>query len=629
LQRLGRYFKIIPIGYFIPFKTFIFCWLSLLLSPAMAQVRFTAQVSSKEIGKSDYVEIQFVIENAKEIGNMQPPDFPDFTILQGPNQSTGMSIVNGTMSQYKGISYVLQPKKTGVFTIKPASATVDGQVMHTSPFQITVRNQAAPGNSNTPGFSPLPDPSWPSAQPPVDMDELLRPGEIVADKIRKNFFIKVEVSKSYCYLGEPIVATYKLYTRLRSDSRVTKHPSLNGFSVYDMVNPAEDRVSVEKVNGKNFSVHVIRKTQLIPLQSGDITLDPMELDNNIYFVKADAGSAKGSEPGLGGLLDRLFEPELSGTPFTQHVVLESKPVTIHVKPLPEAGKPADFNGAVGKYSILSSIDSKEVDTGDAAILSVMVKGTGNLPVITAPVINWPADMESYDMNSKENIDNANAPLGGSKTFAYSFIAAKPGKYTLAPVQLSYFDPAAKIYKTIQSDPVQIRVNQARKKKNTAVARAQTMNTDWTKYGLWSGAFLLILLATIFIFRLSKKDARLKAEKAKELAAFEKIKEAEIITDPLLEARALRASGDYGKFYGSVNRAVWKGVSDKLQLPASELNKLNIATGLRAKGWSDEEIIQLKNVLNECEMKLYTPAHSADDVERVLGEAESITSRLNA
>src|SRR5207342_1264390 len=129
---------------------------------------------------------------------------------------------------------------------------------------------------------------------PVDMDDVVRPGENVSDKIRKNFFIKVEVSKTDCYLGEPIVATYKLYARLRSDSRVTRHPSLNGFSVYDMIDPTDDRVSVEKVNGKNFSVHIIRKSQLIPLQAGDVTLDPVELDNNIYFGRADAGSSKSS-----------------------------------------------------------------------------------------------------------------------------------------------------------------------------------------------------------------------------------------------------------------------------------------------------------------------------------------------
>ena len=82
------------------------------------------------------------------------------------------------------------------------------------------------------------------------------------------------------------------------------------------------------------------------------------------------------------------------------------------------------------------------------------------------------------------------------------------------------------------------------------------------------------------------------------------------------------AGDFGKFYASVNRAIWKSVSDKLQLPASELNKLNIASGLRSNGWSDEEIIQLKNVLNECEMKLYTPEYSTSDMQRVLSAAEA-------
>ena len=106
------------------------------MQPSMAQVHFTVQASTKDMGKTDYVEVQFVIENAKKIQNLEPPDFPDFTIVQGPNQSTGMSIVNGAMSEYKGISYVLQPKKTGTLTIKPATATIDGQVMHTNPLQI-------------------------------------------------------------------------------------------------------------------------------------------------------------------------------------------------------------------------------------------------------------------------------------------------------------------------------------------------------------------------------------------------------------------------------------------------------------------------------------------------------------
>jgi BatD DUF11 like domain len=600
-----------------------------MLSPAMAQVHFTAKASTKDMGQTDYVEIQFIIENAKEIGDLQPPDFADFSIIQGPSQSTGMSVINGAMSQYKGISYVLQPKRIGTLIIRPAIATVDGQQMHTNSIQITVHKQTGQGNSKTPGFSPLPDPAWPTAQAPVDMDEVVRPGENVADKIRKNFFIKVDVSNTDCFLGEPIVATYKLYARLRSDSRVTRHPSLNGFSVYDMIDPSDDHVSVEKINGKNYSVHIIRKTQLIPLQAGDVTLDPVELDNNIYFIKADAGAAKNSDQGLGGLLDRLFEPEVSGTAFTQHLVLESKPVTVHVKPLPEAGKPADFNGAVGKYSIIASLDTKEVDTGDAAILTVSVKGSGNLPVINAPAINWPANMESYDVSSKENIDKAVAPLSGSKSYSYSFICTKPGKYTLLPVRLSYFDPSSKTYKTIESDPLNLIVNASIKKKHAKpiTAPEQTIQTDWSKYALWGSAFLLLAGGTFFIIRESKKDAILKAEKAKRLAELEKAKFVPVVIDPLDESRKLMYAGDFSKFYASVNRAIWKAVSDKLQLPASELNKLNIASGLRTQGWTDEDIIQLKNVLNECEMKLYTPEYSTSDMQRMLVSAEMIIERL--
>jgi hypothetical protein len=592
-------------------------------------VHFTAQASTKDMGKSDYVEIQFVIENAKEIGDLQPPDFTDFTVIQGPSQSTGMSMVNGVTSQYRGISYVLRPKRTGTLTIRPATATVDGQKLQSNALQIVVHNQSTQGNTKTPGFSPLPDPSWPTAQPPVDMDEIIRPGENIDEKIRKNFFIKVDVSKTECFLGEPIVATYKLYARLRSDSRVTRHPSLNGFSVYDMIDPTDDRVSVEKVNGKNFSVHIIRKSQLIPLQAGDVTLDPVELDNNIYFVRADAGNTKSSSPGLGGLLDRLFEPDVSGTPFTKHIVLESKPVMVHVKPLPEEGRPADFNGAVGKYSITASLNNKEVDTGDAANLSVSVKGNGNLPVINAPAISWPDGMESYDVSNKENIDKTIAPLGGTKTYSYSFICSKPGKYSLPPVKLSYFDPAAKVYKTVESEPLDLTVKTSIRKKQAkpAATPVPTSQADWTKYALWGSAFLLLALATFFIIRESKKDAQIKAEKARQLAELEKAKNVPQAIDPLNESRDLMQAGDFGKFYASVNRVIWKSVSDKLQLPASDLNKLNIATGLRSIGWSDDDIIELKNVLNECEMKLYTPEYNTSDMQRVLSAAEKIVLSL--
>ena len=230
----------------------------------------------------------------------------------------------------------------------------------------------------------------------------------------------MEVSKTNCYVGEPIVATYKLYARLRSDSRVTRHPSLNGFSVYDMSDPSEDKVSVEKLNGRNYAVHIIRKTQLIPLQAGDVTLDPVELDNNIYLIKTDQKDKQAQGQGLSNLFDRLFEQNERGVAFTQHVVLESKPLVVHVNALPVAGQPAGFNGAVGKYTVEASVDPNRVDTGDAALLKVTVKGQGNLPLVNAPVVRWPNALESYDMNSRENIAKTECTSGRRQIFSVSF-----------------------------------------------------------------------------------------------------------------------------------------------------------------------------------------------------------------
>ena len=168
--------------------------------------------------------------------------------------------------------------------------------------------------------------------------------------------MKVQVDRNTCYVGELIAVTYKLYSRLNAESRVTRLPSLNGFSVYDITDPSADAVSVEKVKGKEFTVHTIRKSQLIPLQSGSIDLDPVEVENTVHFIKGGLRQ----EPHRSGnrlqdLLDRLAGEENPGPAVDESVTLDTKPLTVTVKPLPEENKPANFNGAVGNFTIEASL----------------------------------------------------------------------------------------------------------------------------------------------------------------------------------------------------------------------------------------------------------------------------------
>ena len=122
---------------------------------ASGQVKFTTVVSSQDVGLNEYLQVEFVVENARQIDALNPPDFPGFSIAQGPIQSSGMSVINGNMSQYKGLSFVLQPTKTGKFIIPGASAVVDGQQMRSNKVTITVHaggSGPAPANSGSAGL---------------------------------------------------------------------------------------------------------------------------------------------------------------------------------------------------------------------------------------------------------------------------------------------------------------------------------------------------------------------------------------------------------------------------------------------------------------------------------------------
>ena len=103
--------------------------------------------------------------------------------------------------------------------------------------------------------------------------------------------------------------------------------------------------------------------------------------------------------------------------------------------------------------------------------------------------------------------------------------------------------------------------------------------------------------------------------------------ASLPVDPLLEARQFFDNGDYKGFYREVNRAIWKALSKKLDLPASQLNKLNITLQLQARGWDAQNILSLENTLNECEMNLYTPAYDTYNMQQLLRQAESMLDRL--
>jgi len=693
----GRPIKTPVIGHILRFSFFLL----ITAIPGLhvfGQVKFSTVVSSQDISKGEYLQVEFVVENAKQIDDMTPPEFHGFRIAQGPIQSSGMSIVNGNMSQYKGLSFVLEPEKPGKFTIGGASATVDGKHLQSNSVVVTVHpgssNPASKGArpapaNNSPFASPFFQPSMPDpfGREPgeVEKDYVLHPGENVKEKIRKNLFVKVQVDKNSCYVGEPIVATYKLYSRLSSESRVTRRPSLNGFSVYDMVDPTSDPVSVERLNGKDFTVHIIRKTQLIPLQAGSIDLDPVEVENTVHFVKGSGNrEARRSGNTLRDLLDQMNDEANLGPEVDENVTLNTKPVTITVKPLPEETRPAGFSGAVGNFSVEASLASNTISAQDENTLHVVVKGKGNLPVFAAPPVAWPESITAFDPTAKEEVNKTVSPMTGAKSFDFVFTPKIAGRFTIPAVNFSYFDPATQSYKTAETKPIDLQVSPAIRKRDpspVAPGLAQAEPSAAGRIGSflidhleWVLAALLVTAVTTWFWRQNSRLRKTNKPEKAEAPAGQRPKPGTLAqahvttnrtnapqlpnpsappaqqpdeidrqalasmpsgvyvpasppTDPLSDARQFFENGDSKAFYREINRAIWKTVGRKLDLPASELNKSNTTRLLRLRGWDETSLLSLENILNECEMNLYTPAYDRFNMEQLLRQTERLLERL--
>ena len=350
------------------------------------QVRLTTSISPLKINKDQYAQIQFTLENATEVKQLVPPELNDFTIINGPSRVNSIRNINGIVKRYITVTYILKPKKPGKFNIGPAIANADGQNLKSNTVILQVLNGVSgniTGNNNLLSpFSGLDPFEETKAEIPYS-DYILRNGENALEKINKNMFVRAEVNKSTCYVGEPVIANYKLYTRLKSESNLIKNPSLNGFSVIDLQQPDHSTYTREVISGKEYNVYTLRKAQLYPLQPGKLELETAQLENKIRFIKEDYARKQLND--MNEVLRDFTEIAVSPQGTEEHsVILESKPVFISVKPLPENNKPLNFKGAVGKFDISAGLAKSNFTTDDAGKLLVVITGQGNLQLVNAP-----------------------------------------------------------------------------------------------------------------------------------------------------------------------------------------------------------------------------------------------------
>lgn len=621
---------------------FIFLAAIFFVENSYGQIKFSVVCPNKKIGKNDVLQIQFKLENANSVDNITPPSFKNFTIQSGPNQESSQSNINGRTSQYVSIGFTLSPNSTGTFTIGPATATADGKDFKTNPIKIqVVKGSLAQSQPNSQQNSMPAFPNLNFDLPPAPAthqfdDYILKPGENVAEKTAKNLFIKLNVNKTSCFVGEPIIATYQLYTRLPSETTITDAPSFNGFSVTDL--DVNSNATFEKYNGRLYKVYTIRKVELYPLQPGDITLDPMAASNKVTFVKSQYLNQQNNN----SLFDMFQNFGSDAVPpeglVEQTVILKSTPQIISVKPLPAENKPVDFLGAVGNFSIIASLEKNNFTTDDAGTLKLTLTGTGNIQLINAPVIKWPAGIDGYDAKVKDNVDRKQVPMTGSKIFSYPFTVSKAGKYKIDSISFSYFDPATVSYKTLRTASLELNVTKGKGVSNSPKTSesGDSLSNGIELIGSIVLAVGIILLIILFTIKKNRKKNDLEKEitvddlenDAQKAVAKREEKKFSIPENPLSLAHEKLVSEDSAGFYHTLDASLHKYLSAKFNVPANEMSKKRLNEELDNCNVSLGTSLMLNSLMEEVEINLYAPASNVNQLNNVFEKASEVVSLLD-
>jgi hypothetical protein len=318
-------------------------------------------------------------------------------------------------------------------------------------------------------------------------------------------------------------------------------------------------------------------------------------------------------------------------------------IDIEVMPLPTP-KPDNFSGAVGQFSLTGTLTPQELEANDAATLRLVISGQGNMKLMKAPKVDFPKDFEVYDPKVDDKTATTTLGAKGNVVYDYVVVPRHGGKFEIAPVEFSYFDPESSEYKTLKTDSFAIQV--AKGKNRTTMASHEqedlkVLNSDiryikmnrfsasadssvffgspryWLSYAVFS---VLFILALGVFYRQAKERANLSKVRGKKAG-----KEA---SKRLRNAARLMKARENNAFYEEVMHALLGYAGDKLNLPVAELNKENVSNVLTSRGVDESIVSSYLDVLSECEFARYAQGDSGVTMEKIFSEASDVISKLD-
>ncbi len=398
-------------------RTFVFLFFSLLAAGSLRAQETRVQASfnpdSAEVGET----IQFMIQVTGSEESARAPsvkvDGLDIRYV-GPSTSLELQYEGGGLRRTATVShrYDVTPQRTGDFVVPALSLQVGARRYTTSPVTLHVR----------------------AAETPTETSERSGRAEII-------------LPKKTAYVGESLVTELRLSVDEQLSPRVESMPQLEA-EAFTKTKPGEPRSSTVVRNGRTYEIISVR-TALTPTKAGKLSVGPAEFQYVAQIPRPRSPARSRS------FFEQFLMNPMNGFGQLQRVNAVSDPVELNVKPLPIAGRPANFGGAVGQFRLRAQGSTTHIKMGDPLTMTLTVSGTGSFDRVTTPVLTDATGWRAYPPTETYKGDDTTG-VNGAKSFEIAVIPEQK-KQEMPVYEFSYFDPAAEKYVTLKTDALPLQV----------------------------------------------------------------------------------------------------------------------------------------------------------------------------
>lgn len=540
------------------------------------------------------------------------PPMKQIRVMSGPFISQSSSFTFDASGAHRSSSvlfvYTLLADGPGETEIPAIPVKIGSTTYKTDPIGLSV----VAGSAGPPGARPpargAPRPARPEAGAEADV------------------FLDARLASTEVWAGQPVVLDVDLVTAERiSQFGWESVPSFSNFWTEDVEVDAEAEQHRERFGDREYVVYPIVRKILVPTSAGETTIEPFTAQMQVRARARD-----------------FFSDMLSMGGGLRTTVRKTKPLSLRVKALPEAGRPASFGGAVGSFRMKVEMDRQQARVNDAVALRVTVEGDGSLQSVPPPRLEASTEFKLFEPKVTTTTRTGSGRLVSKKVWEWVVVPLTPGTIRMPAVRFGAFDPTTGRYVDLAQDPGTLAVVRGEGPVDTATARSDVRlerqeirfikqrkgdlavaHRPFHRSGTFAALVALPLVAGPALVVWGRRRARLRQDRG-----FARAHRAAARARRRLKAASKRIAEPGTAFHDTVASTLVEFVADRFDRSASGLTYDVVESLLEQRGVDGDLRRRLRSLLESCDFARYVPdAASRERRDALAVEAGAILDAL--